>query len=880
MTSLSNNDARRNTLRNADQQTAPDDRSAEPLGQAKLEPSDGLTGDGAAANDLPQPDPNPRPDDNDATAPPAEPSSVTPAGQPCNTPLIVEMGDVRHEIVPVYLAAPGYREEQLGLVRGAPPTPIFDLRHLLAWSDQDRWAALSFISVFEAGRYQARARADAEPQDLLGAVLDALVGDTDVQACGRGVLAAVEAAALAHPQALEPACTRINRQLRELQVEGYTTTRLLRQAQRLASTSGASSNDRGAEDEAVLVRTVLTDAPVPADAIVPAGWQLSLAGIARSDGQTVREISSAPLVITRRFTAIDGGAESLGIAWFRDGRWHEEIAARTMIATSKSVVELAAFGAPITSNNAADVVQFFADFEAANLEVLPRACVTGQLGWKGEEGRSGFLLGRQLIQVEVAAVAGTMGQDGSAEAVARAIVFKGADDGDEQLADGFRAAGTFAGWRNAIRGIEAYSRVKLAIYASLSVPLLEIFNAYNFVLSYAGATSQGKTTTLRIAASCWGCPDERSPTSVVGTWDATRVWFVRAPEVINDLPLCIDDTKRARRREEVAQVLYDVTSGRGRGRGSQAGLGRVNTYRTVMLTTGEAPITSFSQDGGTRPRVLELWGSPFHVADWEVQEESDEPLEPGEGVDLGQSITAVNEAILAHHGHAGPAFVRYLIANRQRWSDWRDTYRELRADYEHRAGGNAVAGRMAAHLAVVSMAAVLAQQANVLPWSADDVVNELWDQLTAEAPEADRAAAAVRYVLSWAHGHSEQFEGQVGSHAHPPAQGWAGRWDGGHGVGRESHWTFIGFLPHCLDQVLEEGGFEPEPIKRLWRDRGWLMTSPERGFRYRIRLMGKMCDLIAIRRSAIEEVQGLPEDESQQADIVAFPQASPPAAGA
>jgi uncharacterized protein (DUF927 family) len=35
--------------------------------------------------------------------------------------------------------------------------------------------------------------------------------------------------------------------------------------------------------------------------------------------------------------------------------------------------------------------------------------------------------------------------------------------------------------------------------------------------------------------------------------------------VENDLPLILDDTKRARRPEDIAQTIYDVTSGRSRG---------------------------------------------------------------------------------------------------------------------------------------------------------------------------------------------------------------------------------------------------------------------------------------------------------------------------
>jgi hypothetical protein len=98
-------------------------------------------------------------------------------------------------------------------------------------------------------------------------------------------------------------------------------------------------------------------------------------------------------------------------------------------------------------------------------------------------------------------------------------------------------------------------------------------------------------------------------------------------------------------------------------------------------------------------------------------------------------------------------------------------------------------------------------------------------------------------------------------------------------VGRTAQWDFIGFLPHRLDTVLEEGGFEPAPIKRLWNDRGWLRTSPQRGTYYRTRMAGSTTDFIAIQRTAIEEVYG-PGEEERTADLVRFPLPAVRAAGA
>jgi putative DNA primase/helicase len=362
----------------------------------------------------------------------------------------------------------------------------------------------------------------------------------------------------------------------------------------------------------------------------------------------------------------------------------------------------------------------------------------------------------------------------------------------------------------------------------------------NYVVSYAGPTSQGKTTALRAAASCFGCPDERSPSAAIATWDSTRVWLERASAVQNDLPLIVDDTKRASRPADIAQLIYDVSSGRSRGRGSIEGMRGTDTFRTVMLASGEAPLTSFSQDGGTRARVLELWGSPF----------------AGSNAELGRIVNGVNNGVLQNYGHAGPGFVRWLIDNRCGWPDLRIRFETWRQHYENRAGDNAVAGRMAPYFAMISFTTELAHGALQLPWDDHDVVDELWPQLTAETPEADRAAAALRHVLSWARGHRTEFYSKGNESIGLLSGGCAGRWDHS---GPANPWKYIAFLPHKLDEVLESGGFDPEPIRRGWADRHWLQQTPGRST-YRTRIGSENTYVVAITREAVEAVEGPDSD--------------------
>ena len=271
----------------------------------------------------------------------------------------------------------------------------------------------------------------------------------------------------------------------------------------------------------------------------------------------------------------------------------------------------------------------------------------------------------------------------------------------------------------------------------------------------------------------------------------------------NDLPLIIDDTKRARRNDDLVKILYNVALGRSRGRGSLDGMRATDTFRTVLITTGESPITSFSQDGGTRARTIELWGSPFGRAD----------------AGMAGTVNGINNGIGAHFSHAGPRFVRFLLGNQQLRPQWRENYQQCCRYYQTRAGNNGVACRLAAYLATLTIAAELAHYAEILPWPRQDVVQELWAEVTVETAEADRAAAALRHVVSWAHADISSFWPECSSRGSAPIE-WAGRWD----VVQNSAWPFLGFLPHKLNEILQSHGFAAEATLRMWADRRWLLT--------------------------------------------------------
>ena len=471
--------------------------------------------------------------------------------------------------------------------------------------------------------------------------------------------------------------------------------------------------------------------------------------------------------------------------------------------------------------------------------------------YQGRDGELGFLWGHSLITATEILEGSDLDLIDPDEWSNRPVHFQGADEGDEQIAAGFHAAGSYKGWCKMMQAVAPYPKVKLALYAGLAAPLLPILRAPNFIEDFAGETTSGKTVALRVAASCFGNPDEESANGrapAMFTWKGTAVWRERVPVVVNHMPFIMDETKHAKHKEDVAETIYMIAQGRGKGRGTIKGTAVQETFSTVMLSSGEQPATSFTQDGGTRARVITVWGSPFGAKDPKA----------------GKLVRRLNAGVKRHYGHAGPRFVQYILQNRKRWKEWRDLYQEYIKVWETYAANNAIAGRLAASFAAIGVTASLVHKAIDLPWEDEDPIVTLWNQLVQDA--GDQASKALRYVMTWAYAHVEEFFGRRDRKLGQPTPGWAGRWDQDVTIpgddddeGVKGQWKWIGFLPNRLAEILRDGGFEAESMIRVWKDRKWLRLAKDTDGAIRTHIksrIGKVtARLIMVTHAAVDKAE-------------------------
>lgn len=597
------------------------------------------------------------------------------------------------------------------------------------------------------------------------------------------------------------------------------------------------NNRQEPENEAREVHEILKeiDPPGPAGARIPDGWVLRETGLhkwktGRNGKDYLEHTTTAPFLISGRMKDLETGREWLELAYFREGSWRKVVVARETVMHKSKIIELAGSGFPVNTTNAKSVVDYLTDYEALNLSLLPPEAVSTHLGWQ-DGGKMGFLLGG-------------LHMPGLTESTVR---FQPRDDGDAQLSAGFATAGSFGNWLKAIEPIHKYPKVLAAFYAALAAPLLGIFDVHNFIIDLSSATSQGKTIALRVAASIWGNPDEDNKRSVLHSWDVTSNWLERTSGVLHSLPIFLDDTKRCKDEKLIAYMIYLVANGRGKGRATPKGTQSTGYWQTLLISTGETPITSYAErHGGAHARVLTLWGAP-----WEKQD-----------AETGAMVNEIEAGVKENYGWAGRHFVDYLACMQlSKWNDWAEEYKHVRTEYEDLAKDNSVAFRMAGYFAALQIAAKLAHDVLRLPWDYDHALvglNQVWNQVSREATSADRAKTALEYIRSWAYSNESQFVGRQNGNRH--YQGSAGLWK------RGEDWQSIAFYPHKLDEILKKGEFDWDAIKRSFRDRGWLdLAESERNERYDKKLRGtggKLERLIVIRRSAFDQIEG----DSPEAD--------------
>lgn len=588
------------------------------------------------------------------------------------------------------------------------------------------------------------------------------------------------------------------------------------------------------DDPHVRVRTLrpLRDAPVAKHLRMPPGYECDRLGgifqLGEGEGAAPKRVTHGPLLLGRVVIDVHSGEERLEVLFRRHGAWQKVLVDRVALASRARIVEdLAPRGAPITSGNAAEVVQWIAELEHVNERQLPRTQCSTRCGWHEAEGQRLFVIGEGEA-VSARAEADSPDED---ERVATELLYD-ARHGRGTIVSGLGARGKLETQLEALRAAWAADPIAaVTICGALAAPLLKPIGASGFAVHLVGDSSRGKSSMLKIAASVYGNPNSEA---WVPSWNSTGVGLEVRAHALCDLPLCIDEAGvvEAQQRE---RAVYMLIGGTGRVRGSRGGgLRDTLNWRTVVLSTGEQDLTTTSAPTGAQARVLQFRVRRFGELD-------------GAGVDALRTVTEEN------YGHVGRAWLE-LLARIEDWSPYQQAWREGTQRGREKVAPGGVQGRQAAYLALLALTESMAHDVLGLGERNGETIHRVLlghggtEQRQVQVA-AERAIDLVRDVYA---SRLESFAKLEKSASGANVARTTGIREV---LGYIDEGSSVLFVREQLDGILGSR-FCTEDVLRDWLDRGWIQGNKGR-LTTRKRINGVQPRLIAFEWSAIADATTL-----------------------
>ncbi len=371
-----------------------------------------------------------------------------------------------------------------------------------------------------------------------------------------------------------------------------------------------------------------TDFEGPYENMYCGSWIAGETGIYAQNMATVEQIACYhPILPIERLKNLETGEEQIKLAFKRNRRWEEIIIPKTMITSASKIVALSGRGVAVTSENAKLLVRYLSDVENRNTSQIAVQYSSSKLGW----------IKKEFLPYDTE------------------ITFDG-DSRFRQLFENIGEHGNRDKWYEHVKNLRKSGRMetKLMLAASFASVLIHQIGALPFFVDLWGETEGGKTVTLMLAASVWANPAE---SAYIGDFKTTDVALEAKANMLNHLPMILDDTSKKNRRieENFEGVVYDLCSGKGKTRSNRdIGINTESHWNNCILTNGERPLTSYVNQGGAINRILEI--------------------ECGEKVYTDPQLTA--DTLKQNYGFAGKDFVEVIKAMGA------DAVREIQKDFQ------------------------------------------------------------------------------------------------------------------------------------------------------------------------------------------------------
>lgn len=409
------------------------------------------------------------------------------------------------------------------------------------------------------------------------------------------------------------------------------------------------------------------------------------------DVETLKFISRKTPILTKEFHNVERPQVLYELQWNEPNRTIVEIIPASTIAIRKELLQLSEMGFSVNENNVKELINYLDLYLSYN--DISRHYAVERLGNVKDK----FIHPLLTNDVEIIAI----------------------DQGEKQIYEGFEVKGTSETWKNEVFNlIKDSPKAVFMVLASFASVLLHDLRIQPFIVDLSGTTSQGKTTTLRVAASVWGNE------SLMSEWNATRVSIERKAAYLNSFPLLLDDTRKADERV-LKDIIYQFSGGRSKGRGTIKGSQREYTWNNILLSTGEVTINEYAKSqGGAAARIIPL---------------VDQPLKNN-----SDNIIHLYEGLENNYGAIGIDFLKVWMTYKK---ELIHEYARFRSFYLNKSKGNEVLSRLAGYYSAVHFAGSILKNKLGLDVNLQAISN-LFDEIAEENKAIDKPMQFLEEILT------------------------------------------------------------------------------------------------------------------------------------
>ena len=504
----------------------------------------------------------------------------------------------------------------------------------------------------------------------------------------------------------------------------------------------------------------------------PSGWDISMEhGIRKinysKEGNILLTVCPSILVISKRFENIDDESEKVEISFFRNGKWKHIIAPRSSIFNRSAIIKYADAGLPISSDSAVEVIKYLWDFENENINTIPFANSIARIGW----------VGKNFFPYST-------NQD---------IIFETECKESNDMIKSTVEHGSFDIWKKHALSARKNCFARFLLAASFASPLLELLNHRVFFVHIWHDSKSGKTAAIKLGVSVWG-----SPNKLMGSFNATSVGLERMAGILKHLPLAIDELQVLNERKmSIENIIYSLGNGIGRLRGAKdGGMQNTTSWRNIVITSGEQPMSKESSNDGVLTRVLELYAKPT------------------DNTQFAHELHLISES---NFGFAGKIFIKFLInqvmsKKEKLKSDFDSLVHEIKLSYQ-----TLKSEFPPSHLDNVAVVCLGDYYSNISVFQTDPTI--AWDESVKLGMQIlennkllekeDTINRAWEFILEWISSNRGRF-----SRDSIPCYG-------------EIDDEKVYIISHNLKKALEDNFFDYSKVTRGLKDRGYFITKDD-----------------------------------------------------